>query len=141
MKNYLKLYAIIYAIVNLAVFVLALAIMRNSNIILSIKTLFWGSIIISLLIALSIKVFKKTWGNGVLNVILGYLIILPATVVLRSMYGTFLFRRTFVVYLLGLIYAVIYSLVILYASLRNKKEEGKLNQLLEQQKDRSDKSL
>jgi len=139
MKNYLKLYAIIYAIVNLVVFVLALVIMRLRSVDLSIRTLFWGSIIISLLIALSITVFKRTWGNGVLNVILGYLIILPATLVLRAMYGAVLFRGTFVIYFLGLIYAVIYSLVILYASIRNKKEESKLNELLDKQKDELEK--
>lgn len=134
MKTYLKLYAYIYAIVSLLVFILALGIQRlYPDISLSIRTLFWGSIIISLLLALSIRVFKKTWGNGVLNVILGYLIILPAIYVIKTMYGTVLFRRTFVIYLLGLIYAVIYSFVILYASYRNKKEESKLNELIKDQ--------
>ncbi|PKK97044.1 MAG: hypothetical protein CVV58_03270 [Tenericutes bacterium HGW-Tenericutes-3] len=136
MKKYFKLYAMTYAIVNLVVFILALWLIRVRNADLALRALFWGSIIISLLIALSITVFKKTWGNGVLNVILGYLIILPATLVLRTMYGTVLFRRTFAIYLLGLIYAIVYSLVILYASLRNKKEEIKLNELLNQQQEK-----
>jgi phosphotransferase system glucose/maltose/N-acetylglucosamine-specific IIC component len=139
MKKYFKLYSVIYAIANLVVFVLALVIMRIRDVNLSIRTLFWGSIIISLLIALSITVFKKTWGNGVFNVILGYLIILPATFVLRAMYGNVLFRSTFFIYILGLIYAVVYSLVILYAAIRNKKEESKLNDLLDKQKEEVEK--
>ncbi len=139
MKHYFKLYAYIYAIVSVVVFVLALGIMRFYNdVTLSVKALFWGSIIISLLLAFSIKVFRKTWGNGVLNVILGYLIILPAIYVLRTMYGTVLFRRTFVIYLLGLIYAILYSLVILHASYRNKKEENKLNELIKNQNDETE---
>lgn len=133
MKNYFKLYAFIYAIVSLVTFVLALGIMRIYDVTLQIRSLFWGSIIISLLLALSIKVFKKTWGNGVLNVILGYLIILPAIYILRFMYGTVLFRQTIAIYLLGLVYAVIYSLIVLNASLRNKKEESRLNKLLKDQ--------
>lgn len=138
MKNYLKLYAYIYAITSLVTFLLALGIMRLYDVTLQIKPLFWGSIIISLLLALSIKVFKKTWGNGVLNVILGYLIILPAIFTLRLMYGTVLFRRTFAIYLIGLIYAIIYSLVILNASIRNRKEESKLNQLLKDQEEKQE---
>ncbi len=139
MKQYFKLYAYIYAIVSVGVFILALGIMRlYSDVTLSVKALFWGSIIISCLLAFSIKVFKKTWGNGVLNVILGYLIILPAIYVLRTMYGAVLFRRTFVIYLLGLIYAVLYSLVILHASYRNKKEENKLNELIKNQSEETE---
>jgi len=139
MKQYFKLYAYIYAIVSVGVFILALGIMRlYSDVTLSVKALFWGSIIISFLLAFSIKVFKKTWGNGVLNVILGYLIILPAIYVLRTMYGAVLFRRTFVIYLLGLIYAVLYSLVILHASYRNKKEENKLNELIKNQSEETE---
>ncbi|MFH0767116.1 MAG: hypothetical protein V1920_03375 [Bacillota bacterium] len=138
MKQYLKLYAYVYAIISYEVFLLAIVIYQNYNVTLSIRSLFWGSIFISLLFALSLTVFKKTWGNGVLNVILGYLIIMPITLLLRNMYGDFLFRRTFVIYLLGLIYAAIYSLVILYASVKNKKIESKLNELLNEQKEETD---
>jgi len=94
--------------------------------------LFFGSVIISLLIACSIIVFKKTWGNGVLNVIIGYVIIFPVPFVLRTMFGTYLFRRSIAIYILGLIYAVLYSLVILYGSIKNKKTEEKLNELLKE---------
>ncbi len=135
MKSYLKLYAYTYAIVSIIVFILALAIYRVYAVSLPIKNLFWGSIFISLLFALSLKVFKETWGNGVLNIIVGYLIILPITFIIRTMYGTVLFRGTFAIYILGLLYAVIYSLVILYGSVKNKKMESKLNELLKEQKD------
>lgn len=135
MKSYFKLYAYTYAVVSVIVFLLALFIFRVYQVNLPIRNLFWGSILISLLLALSFKVFKKTWGNGVLNVIVGYLIILPITFILRNMYGDVLFRRTFVIYLLGLIYAIIYSFVILYGSIKNKKMESKLNELLKEQKE------
>ena len=130
MKKYLKLYAYSYAIVSLIVFILALGINRYFEIALPLRALFIGGIIISLLIALSILIFKKTWGNGVLNVIVGYIIISPVPFVLRLMFGTYLFRRSVAIYILGFIYAVLYSLVILYGSVKNKKTEDKLNALL-----------
>lgn len=135
MKNYFKLYAYIYAIFTIIAFTLALYIDRNYAVVIPIRNVFWGSIIISLLLALSLTIFKQRWGNGVMNVIIGYLTILPTIFVLRIMYGTTLFRTTFGLYLLGLIYAVIYSLVILYGSIKNKKMETKLNELLEKQKE------
>ncbi|HBG32839.1 MAG TPA: hypothetical protein DEG42_02545 [Acholeplasmataceae bacterium] len=130
MKKYLKLYAYSYAIVSLIVFILALGINRYFEIALPLRALFIGGIIISLLIALSILIFKKTWGNGVLNVIVGYIIISPVPFVLRLMFGTYLFRTSVAIYILGFIYAVLYSLVILYGSIKNKKTEDKLNALL-----------
>jgi phosphotransferase system glucose/maltose/N-acetylglucosamine-specific IIC component len=130
MKKYLKLYAYSYAIVSLIVFILALGINRYFEIALPLRALFIGGIIISLLIALSILIFKKTWGNGVLNVIVGYIIISPVPFVLRLMFGIYLFRTSVAIYILGFIYAVLYSLVILYGSIKNKKTEDKLNALL-----------
>jgi len=130
MKKYLKLYAYSYAIVSFFIYIFALGVNRYFEITLPLRALFLGSMMISMLIALSIIVFKKTWGNGVLNVIVGYVIIFPVPFILRTMFGTYLFRRTIAIYILGLIYAVLYSLVILYGSIRNKKVEEKLNALL-----------
>jgi phosphotransferase system glucose/maltose/N-acetylglucosamine-specific IIC component len=132
MKRYFKLYAYSYAIVSFLVFILALGVNRYFEIMLPLRALFFGSVIISLLIACSIVIFKKTWGNGVLNVIVGYVIISPVPFVLRAMFGTYLFRTSVAIYILGLIYAVLYSLVILYGSIKNKKTEEKLNALLKE---------
>jgi phosphotransferase system glucose/maltose/N-acetylglucosamine-specific IIC component len=48
------------------------------------------------------------------------------------MYGDYLFRRTYFIYLIGFVYALIYSLVILYTSRKNKITEEKLNELLKE---------
>jgi len=109
---------------------LALGINRYFEIALPLRALFFGAVFISLLVALSILVFKKTWGNGVLNVLVGYLVIFPVPFVLRAMFGTYLFQRSIAIYVLGFIYAALYSLVVLYASIKNKKTEEKLNSLL-----------
>jgi len=73
MKKYLKLYSLIYAIASPVLFVLALGIIRRNDVSLGLGVIFLGGILISILIASSIIVFKKTWGNGVWNVIIGYL--------------------------------------------------------------------
>jgi phosphotransferase system glucose/maltose/N-acetylglucosamine-specific IIC component len=130
MKKYLKLYAYSYAIVSFVICIFALGVNRYFEITLPLRALFFGSMLISMLIALSIVVFKKTWGNGVLNVIVGYIIISPVPFILRTMFGIYLFRTSIAIYILGLIYAVLYSLVILYGSIKNKKIEEKLNALL-----------
>ncbi len=132
MKNYLKHYAYIYAIVSAITFVFALFVNRRFEISLSIRPLFWGSILISLLIALSITIFKKTWGNGVLNVVVGYLVMVPIPGILKLMFGNYIFVRSFAIYLFGLIYAIIYSFVILFAAHKNRQMETKLNQLLKE---------
>jgi phosphotransferase system glucose/maltose/N-acetylglucosamine-specific IIC component len=132
MKKYLKLYSLIYAIASPSLFVLALGIMRRHDVSLGIGVIFLGGVLISFLITSSIGVFKKTWGNGVWNVIIGYLIMFPIPFILKRMYGDFLFRRTYFIYLIGFIYALIYSLIILYTSRKNKINEDQLNELLKE---------
>jgi hypothetical protein len=133
MKLFLSYFYKVFTITTLLIYLLALGLMRRLDTTISLRPLFWGGIFTSISITFAIIVFKKTWGNGVLNVIFGYLIMAPIPLFLRWMYGTYLFRRSFVIYILGLIYAVGYSLVILYASLRNRKTEDKLNAMLKSQ--------
>ncbi|MDO9628279.1 MAG: hypothetical protein Q7I99_00140 [Acholeplasmataceae bacterium] len=132
MKAYIKLYAYCYAIVSVVIFIFALFVNRRFEVTLPIRPLFWGSILISLLIALGINIFKKTWGNGVSNVIIGYLVMVPIPGILKVMFGNYIFQRSFAIYIFGLIYAILYSLVVLYASHKNKKMESKLNELLQE---------
>jgi len=139
MKSFFKKFSVVFTITSISIYLLALGLMRRPEIVISVRPLFWGGILTSLSITFAITVFKKTWGNGVLNVIFGYLIMSPIPIFLRWMYGTYLFRRSFAIYILGFIYAVGYSLVILYASLRNKKTEENLNEMLKTNPDEKEK--
>jgi hypothetical protein len=139
MKLFLNHFYKVFTITSLVIYLLALGLMRRLEMTIPFRPLFWGGILTSLSITFAIIVFKKTWGNGVLNVIFGYLIMAPIPIFLRWMYGTYLFRRSFAIYILGLIYAIGYSLVILYASLRNRKTEDKLNQMLKSNTEDSEK--
>ncbi|MBN2540496.1 MAG: DUF3021 family protein [Bacilli bacterium] len=89
-----------------------------------------GAILMSLIIALAIRVFKSEKGKAYVNVILGYLIIIPAMFVLRQVFGTFLFRQVWSLYILIAIVGVIYFIALLVASKRYKSEVDELNRLL-----------
>jgi|GEM_PF-670907 phosphotransferase system glucose/maltose/N-acetylglucosamine-specific IIC component len=135
MKRYLKLFAYVYTLSNIISFVIALGVIRRYDVYLPIREIFIGTIFISLLIAAAIIIFKKTWGNGVMNVILGYIILLPVPFTINRMYDGYILRRPTFIYLFGLIYAVLYTLVLIYAHHRNKKDEKNLNDLIKDKED------
>ncbi len=135
MKRYLKLFAYVYTLTNIFAFMIALWVIRRFDVNLPIREIFFGVITNSLLIALSIIIFKKTWGNGILNVILGYLILLPVPFSINRMYDGYVLRRPALIYTMGLIYAVLYTLVLIYAHHRNKKDEKNLNHLIKEKDD------
>ncbi|MFP4187155.1 MAG: hypothetical protein ACLFSU_03180 [Acholeplasmataceae bacterium] len=139
MITYLKRYAYAYAITSIVILIVAVFVTRRFGVDLNSRALIAllvRTMIISALIALSVTIIKQTWGNGMLNIVIGYLVIFPIPFMIRTMFGRALFRGTLALFLIGLIYALIYSLVVLYASLKNKRVEQKLNALLEdRQKD------
>lgn len=130
MKRYLKFFAYVYTITNMVSFILALWVMRRYDVLLPIREIFLGVMFISFIIALSMILFKKTWGNGIVNVILGYLVLLPVPFTIYRMYDGYILRRPTFIYLLGFIYTLIYTLVLAYAHHRNKKDEKNLNALI-----------
>jgi phosphotransferase system glucose/maltose/N-acetylglucosamine-specific IIC component len=136
MRHYLRRYATAYAIIQPLSIILALMIMRRFEVTVPMRGIFVGSVLISVLVALSVTIFKKTIGNGVANIILGWVTVFPVPFLVRTMFGTVLFRTSLVIYVFGLIYTVIYSFVVLYASLVNKKTKEDLNALLEHRENR-----
>jgi ABC-type transport system involved in cytochrome c biogenesis permease subunit len=138
MKKFTKYYLISYAICNVLILLIGAGLNRRLDANIHIGALLVGSIIISLLVAWSKTIFDKTWGNGMANIMVGYLIIFPVPFVLRRMFMGFLFRATLTIYIVGFMLAFVYGLVIAYASIRNKKEEVKLNQLLKEMKDENE---
>ncbi len=95
-----------------------------------------GAILMSLIIAAAIRVFKSEKRKAVVNAVLGYLIIIPALFVLRNLFGTFLFRQAWSLYILIAIIGIIYGIALLAASKKYKSEVNELNRLLlEKQKE------
>jgi ABC-type transport system involved in cytochrome c biogenesis permease subunit len=130
MKKFTKYYLVAYAMISVIVLLIGAILNRRVAANIHIGTLLIGSIMMSLLVAWAKTIFDKTWGNGMTNIMVGYIIIFPIPFILRRMFIGFLFRAALTIYIVGFLLAFIYGLVIVYASIRNKKEESNLNELL-----------
>lgn len=139
MKSFLSLFSKVFSIVSVVCYLLALGLIRRLGIDLALRPLFLGTLLISLSMTLALYVFRKTWKNGAMNVILGYVLMAPIPIFLRWMYESYLFSRSVAIYLAGGIYAVLYTLVVLYASHRNKKTEDDLNNTLKSREEQTKK--
>ena len=93
---------------------------------------------ISIFIAIAIRVFKSEKGNGIVNAILGYIIIFPTVIVVRIFYNSYLLRLTYLVYIFFIILGVIYGVALLVASKKYKSEVDELNRLLLKKKNIAD---
>jgi hypothetical protein len=127
MKSYIKQFAYGYTIINLISWIFAYRLYQIEAV-LNIRALVFGPVLIALLSVASIQIFKgKTIKNPFFNVLFGYLVLFPIPFVLRNMYRPEWFSRPLAIYILGLVLALIYGFVVLYASIRNKQDAKDLN--------------
>lgn len=89
-----------------------------------------STLIMSLFTALAISVFKSEKGNGYINAILGYILIMPALLTVRQTYGNYLFRLSYTLYIVMAVIGIIYGIALLVASKKYKSEVDDLNRLL-----------
>jgi uncharacterized membrane protein len=98
----------------------------------------FGSILVSLLIQLATWIYQQKWGNGIISVLLAFVVILPIAPLIRRIYFPLLFRLVGFVYILSFIYLIVYSIVIAYQHAKNKKDSDDLNQLINRSKKKKD---
>ena len=98
----------------------------------------FGSILVSLLIQLATWIYQQKWGNGIISVLLAFVVILPIAPLIRRIYFPLLFRLVGFVYILLFIYLTVYSIVIAYQHAKNKKDSDDLNQLINRSKKKKD---
>jgi uncharacterized membrane protein len=98
----------------------------------------FGSILVSLLIQLATWIYQQKWGNGIISVLLAFVVILPIAPLIRRIYFPLLFRLVGFVYILLFIYLIVYSIVIAYQHAKNKKDSDDLNQLINRSKKKKD---
>ena len=98
----------------------------------------FGSILISMLIQCAIWIYQQKWGNGILSVLLAFVVILPIAPLIRRIYFPLLFRLVGFAYMVLLIYLVIYTILIAYHHAKNKKDSDVLNQLINRGKGKKD---
>lgn len=135
MKKFLTSFAIIYTISSMLSFTLAGIFLRFDQFELaSPSAIFFGTFLIALLISTSLRIYHTTWGNGILNVILAYLITFPVPFILQFMYRNLLFRVFRGIYILLGIYVFFYTIFLLYHHVKNKHSQTELNRLLSKDK-------
>jgi hypothetical protein len=140
MKAMLRSYAQTYTITSIAMGLLGWL----TNLIPAIQgrvllaEIVFGSIIISLLIQFAFWIYKQKWGNGIISVLLAFVVILPIAPLIRRIYFPLLFRLVGFAYFIAFIYLIIYTILIVYHHTENKKDSDDLNQLIKLSKKKKD---
>jgi hypothetical protein len=98
----------------------------------------FGSILISLLIQLALWIYQQKWGNGLISVLLAFVVILPIAPLIRRIYFPLVFRLVGFAYMLLFIYLIVYTIVIAYHHAKNKINSFNLNQLINSNKKKKD---
>jgi Ca2+/Na+ antiporter len=98
----------------------------------------FGSIFIALLIQFALWIYQQKWGNGIISVLLAFVVILPIAPLIRRIYFPLLFRLVGFAYILLFIYLVIYTIFIAYQHAKNKKDSDDLNQSINRSKKKKD---
>lgn len=120
-------------------FLIALIIYRNQEVRLAFIRIEFGALIISAILAFALLVFKLEKGNSFVNIVLAYLIVIPAIIVMRIIYGTYLFKSAWLIYIIMVIVGIIYGIVVLIVSKKYKQEVEHLNKLLAEKEEKEDK--
>jgi hypothetical protein len=90
------------------------------------------------LIQLAWWIYQQKWGNGIISVLLAFVVILPIAPLIRRIYFPLLFRLVGFAYFLLFIYLVVYTIFIVYHHAKNKKDSEDLNQLIKRSKKKKD---
>jgi hypothetical protein len=98
----------------------------------------FGSIMIALLIQFALWIYQQKWGNGIISVLLAFVVILPIAPLIRRIYFPLLFRLVGFVYFILFIFLIIYIILIVYHHAKNKKDSEDLNQLINRSKKKKD---
>ena len=134
MKTYGSIYLKVYLVMHLIFMLLSLLVLRRASITYPFIRLEIGAILISGVVSLAIYMFRLEKGHVLLNTILGYLILIPGIYMLRSTFGQYLFRFTWLLYVLMVLIGIIYGIAVWQVSKKYKKEAEELNDLLEKQR-------
>ncbi len=134
MKKYSGIFLKFLFIINIIYIILATIVYRRLDIRLSFVRLEIGVLIISLILSLATYIMKLEKGNSIVNVILGYIIIVPSLYVFRNNFGTYLFRSVWLIYILMVVVGIIYGVVLYVLNKKYKDEVKHLNELLEEKK-------
>jgi phosphotransferase system glucose/maltose/N-acetylglucosamine-specific IIC component len=89
-----------------------------------------GALITSAIASSAVWFFRLEKGNSLFNTIIGYLVLIPGIFVLRNTFGDYLFRFSWLIYLVIVFVGIIYGVAVFVVSKKYKKEVDDLNGLL-----------
>ena len=98
----------------------------------------FGSIMIALLIQFALWIYQQKWGNGIISVLLAFVVILPIAPLIRRIYFPVLYRLVGFAYIILFISLVIYTIWIAFNHAKNKKDSDDLNHLIKRSKKKKD---
>lgn len=135
LKKFFVQYSIVFTITSIIIYILAMGSLRVSdNFIFRPQVMLIGLLIIALLITLSLITFNASWGNGVINIIVSYLIIIPIPFITRIIFLNRIFRLFQSIYILLGLYLIGYLLYTWITHASASKEKNVLNHLLKEKK-------
>ena len=135
LKKFFVQYSIVFTITSIIIYFLAMGSLRVSdNFIFRPQVMLIGLLIIALLITLSLITFNASWGNGVINIIVSYLIIIPIPFITRIIFMNRIFRLFQSIYILLGLYLIGYLLYTWITHASANKEKNVLNHLLKEKK-------
>lgn len=140
MKVFGKYLFKIFFFVNLIYLILAFIVYRRTDYLLSFVRLEFGALIISLILTTAYTIYQLEKGNTIINIILAYLLVLPSLIIIRRDFGSYIFRSITRLYIIFIVIGIIYAIALYVASKRYKKEVRDLNDLLEKQQDKKNKT-
>jgi hypothetical protein len=91
-----------------------------------------GLILIAALVTLALRIFQAERIPTILRIIVGYIVLFLSTLVVRRVFGIWLFRRTVAVVILIAFIMVIYSIAIYVVRRNQVLEQKQMNRALEQ---------
>lgn len=139
MKDYGKYYLKSYIIVHVIFLLLAMIVYRRADINYTFMRLEVGALIITAIASLAVWFFRLEKGSSLFNTIIGYLILIPGIFVLRNTFGNYLFKFSWLIYLVIVFVGIIYGVAVFVVSKKYKKEVDDLNELLQKDSQENEK--
>ncbi|BCR35428.1 DUF3021 family protein [Mariniplasma anaerobium] len=130
MKKYADIYLKSFFFMSLLFLILSIIVYRRTDLKMPFALVSYGIFIVSIFLSFSIWLFKLEEGNGLIHAIIGYLVLIPAILVIRNVYGTALFRFSSFIYIVFIFVGIIYGIVFYIVSKKYKKEVDQLNDMI-----------
>jgi len=134
MNSYFKRLTYIYLVLSILFIIISFVIFKRTSTQLSYLRLSIGALLISAILDFSVVIFKTKKLPPIINILLGFISLIPAIYVFKEVFGTLMFKVSIAIYIFAFVCAVIYSIAVIIISYRVRKDEQFLNKLLKEKK-------